>query len=67
MKYEEIDLVLYAVFDLGLGPREAAEATGVPLEKVERVLEMHRASRHKREPPPAPPVEEVRRLYLRAR
>lgn len=54
MKYEEIDLALYALFDLGLGVEEAAEATGLPREKLEKVLDMHRASEHKRRLPPAP-------------
>ncbi|ABM80780.1 NAD+ synthase [Hyperthermus butylicus] len=54
MKYEEIDLILYALFDKGLSPEEAAKATGLPIEKVRRVLELHRASEHKRSLPPAP-------------
>ncbi len=54
LSYNEIDLILYALFDLKLSPEEAAEATGLGLAKVERVLEMHRATSHKRQPPPIP-------------
>ncbi len=63
MKYEEIDVILYSIFDLGMTPKEAAEATGLPLEKVLRVVEMYEKSKHKRSLPPAPPIEEVRKLY----
>ena len=63
MKYEEIDVILYSIFDLGMKPQEAVEATGLPLEKVSRVIEMYEKSKHKRSLPPAPPVEEVRKLY----
>jgi len=59
--YEQIDLVLYAVFDLGLDPSQVPEATGVPPEIVEAVLERHRRTEHKRRPPPSPPLEIVRR------
>jgi len=54
MSYEEVDLALYALFDLGLNIEEAVEATGLPREKVEKVLMMHKASEHKRRMPPAP-------------
>ncbi len=65
LSYDEIDLILYALFDLGLKPEEAAAATGLEIWKVRKVLELHEASRHKREPPPVPPVEEyVRPYYL---
>ncbi|BES82095.1 NAD+ synthase [Pyrodictium abyssi] len=59
MKYDEVDLALYALFDLGLSVDEAAEATGLPREKIEKVLEMHRASEHKRKMPPAPDPRET--------
>jgi len=51
MKYEEIDLILYALFDLKLGVEEVSKETGLPIEKVLKVLEMHRKSRHKRRLP----------------
>jgi len=66
IKYEEADLILYALFDLGLSPEEAEEATGLPRAKVERVLELHRNSAHKRSLPPAPdPRESVWAFKLR--
>ncbi len=66
ISYEVIDAVLYALFDKGLGPDEAAEYTGVERSIVDRILGMHRASRHKRRTPPIPslpwlkqPVSEI--------
>lgn len=52
--YEEIDLALYTLFDLKLNIEEAVEYTGLPRELFEKVLLMHRASRHKRKTPPIP-------------
>jgi len=65
ISYEEIDVILHAIFDLGMSVDEAIEATGLERWKVERVIEMHRKSEHKRSPPPTPPLDEVRRLYMR--
>jgi len=59
--YDDIDLVLYAIFDLGLEPSQVPEATGVDARVVEAVLERYRRSEHKRQPPPSPPLEIVRR------
>ena len=56
--YEEVDLILYGLFDLGMTPDEVVDATGLEPWKVQRVLEMHRASEHKRQPPPMPSPEE---------
>ena len=65
--YEEVDLILYGLFDLGLSPDEVVDAAGVEPWKVERVLELHRASEHKRQPPPAPdPREHVWRYRRRS-
>jgi NAD+ synthase len=65
LKYDEIDLILYALFDLGLGVKEAAEATGLPVVKIMRVLELHENTRHKRQPPPIPdPAEFVWKFRL---
>jgi len=52
--YEEIDLILYGLFDLGLSPDDVVEATGLEPWKVQRVLELHRSGEHKRRPPPSP-------------
>jgi len=54
MKYEEVDIILYCLFDLGLKPEEIPGLTGISMDKVLRVLKMHRASRHKRGFPPIP-------------
>jgi NAD+ synthase len=51
--YDKLDLVLSALFDLKLKPREAAARAGVPPSVVERTLEMHRRSAHKRTVPPS--------------
>ncbi len=56
MRYEEIDLILYALFDLGLSIEETVRETGLPRDKVLRVIEMHRRSRHKRSLPRIIPV-----------
>ena len=49
LKYEDVDRVLYALFDRRMSVEEASEATGLPLEVVNRVLAMHRSTRHKRQ------------------
>jgi len=49
LKYEDVDRVLYALFDMRMSVEEASEATGLPLEVVNRVLAMHRSTRHKRQ------------------
>ena len=59
VSYEDVDLVLYSIFDLGLDPREVPSATGVPEAVVSRIMELHRKSKHKRVPPPSPPLDIV--------
>ncbi|WP_448577687.1 NAD+ synthase [Thermosphaera sp.] len=54
LKYEEVDLILYGLFDKKLPPNEVAEAVGVPESAVKKVLKMHCLSRHKRRFPPIP-------------
>jgi len=54
LSYDVIDEVLYWVFDEGLDPDKVPEKAGVPKEAVERVMEMHRRSEHKRNPLKAP-------------
>lgn len=46
--YEEIDLALYTLFDLGMSVEEAVSSTGLPVELFEKILGMHRRSKHKR-------------------
>lgn len=55
--YEEIDVALYTVFDLGLSVDEAIVNTGLPRELFEKVLQLHRRSRHKRTTPPIPRLQ----------
>ncbi len=59
ISYNEVDLVLHALFDLGLPPEEVPEATGVEERVVKRILELHERSAHKRSMPPSPPIDIV--------
>ena len=66
LRYEDIDLVLYSVFDLGVEPDKVPSYTGIPYSVVEKVLMLHRRSRHKRVFPPIPrypwldqPIKEI--------
>jgi len=52
--YDEIDLALYALFDLKLPVDEAIKYTGLKRDLFEKVITMHRSSRHKRTTPPIP-------------
>ncbi len=52
--YEQIDEVLYRIFDEGLPAEKVPEVTGIPKKVVDRVLELHRKSEHKRNPFKAP-------------
>jgi NAD+ synthase len=54
LKYEVIDVVLYALFDKNIPPERIPEKTGIGIEVVNRILNMHRRTRHKRNPPPIP-------------
>ena len=57
--YGQLDLVLYHLLDKKTPRREIGRLTGVPESVVEKVLEMHRSSAHKRSQPPRlhPPRE----------
>ncbi len=57
MSYEEIDLILHALFDLKMTVKEASKQTGIDESKVLKVLRMHEESSHKREFPPIAPVK----------
>ncbi len=48
--YDLIDEVLYRVFDEGIPPEKVPEVAGVPEKVVKRVMELHKASEHKRTP-----------------
>lgn len=54
--YEEIDLILHALFDLKLSVEETSRETGLERSKVLKVLKMYEESKHKREMPPIAPI-----------
>lgn len=60
IKYETIDLVLYALFDKHIEPEKVPEHTGVDPSIVAKILEMHRKTRHKRLSPPIPSLPWVK-------
>ncbi len=60
LTYEQIDLALFALFDLGLKVDEASRATGLDTSILQRVLEMHEKTRHKRTCFSAPSLDIVR-------
>jgi NAD+ synthase len=51
--YDKLDIILSGLFDKKRSPSEAASMAGVSIEVVERILEMHRRSAHKRAMPPS--------------
>lgn len=51
--YDRLDIVLHQLFDLKAKPAQAAREAGVAPGVVERVLEMHRKTEHKRKLPPS--------------
>ncbi|MBI4258581.1 MAG: NAD+ synthase [Thaumarchaeota archaeon] len=50
--YEDIDRILYTVFDLNFNEKKASEETGLNMKLIRRILAMHKQSTHKRNPPP---------------
>ena len=51
--YDKLDVVLECLHDNGMDATDTASSSGVPLEVVGRVQEMHRLSEHKRKMPPS--------------
>ena len=51
--YDTLDVVLHYLYDLKLKPARAAARARVPLRVVNRVLEMHARTEHKRKLPPS--------------
>lgn len=51
--YDRLDISLHYLFDLKRTPREAAARAGITLGAVEKVVQMHRKSEHKRKMPPS--------------
>ncbi len=62
IKYEEADLVLHCLFDLGLSIDDTVRETGISRDKVLKVLRMYELSRHKRQLPPTPLLD-ISRMY----
>lgn len=54
LTYDEIDEVLYRLFDEGLEPEDIPKVSGIPLSVVERVLKLYQKTTHKRSPVTAP-------------
>ncbi len=54
LRYEDIDLVLYSIVDRGIKPEDVPKYTGIHPRVVEKIVGMHRRSRHKRRLPPTP-------------
>lgn len=54
LDYDTVDAVLAVHVDGGLSRAATARELGVPLEAVDRVVELHERSAHKRSMPPAP-------------
>jgi len=55
--YEDIDRILYCLFDLNMSVDEISKNLGIPLNKVVSILSRHRATAHKRQPPPSPKIQ----------
>jgi len=60
LSYEQVDLVLHALLDLNMDPKDIPEATGVDETVVRRVIELRERNWHKRNPPPFPRVRHLR-------
>jgi NAD+ synthase len=52
LAYEQLDPVLYGLFEAKLSPKVVAKRTGVGTDIIEKVLRMNRSSAHKRAYPP---------------
>ena len=58
VSYEEIDSILYCIFDKKLNLEETAVTTGIESEIVKKIYNLHIKSEHKRLPAQAPKREE---------
>ncbi len=52
LSYNELDIILVAVFDGKETAEQAAKSTGIYIDKIRRVLSMHERNDHKLRPPP---------------
>lgn len=57
--YDELDPSLHLLCDRGEEPETVAEETGLTAERVREVADMVRTSRHKRNPPPTPGLDDL--------
>ena len=55
-KYEDVDPVLYALFDLKLPIEETVYKTGKSIEFVKKIYEIVQKNEHKRKTPPVPSI-----------
>ncbi|AEM39304.1 NAD+ synthetase [Pyrolobus fumarii 1A] len=59
VKYEDIDVTLFSLVDLGLTPKKVVDVTGLSDGVVERVVELMNAARHKQLELPSPSLESI--------
>jgi len=52
LDYDKLDLILYYLFDKNMNPHDIAKHLGFSIDVINRIIEMHINSFHKREPPP---------------
>ena len=48
LTYEEIDSILYCMFDKNLSIEDTAKLTEIPISNVDKIYQMHKRSEHKR-------------------
>ena len=51
LTYQSIDKILYSVFDEKRSVKETKDVTELPMSQIEAVLQMYKASGHKRSMP----------------
>jgi len=56
ISYEEIDSILYCMFDKKLSNSETAEITGIDKNMIEKIHRLNISSEHKRSPTPKPEI-----------
>jgi len=56
ISYEEIDSILYCMFDKKLSNSETAEITGIDKNVIEKIHRLNISSEHKRSPTPKPEI-----------
>jgi len=52
LDYDKLDLILHYLFDKSMNPNNVSKRLGIDIKIINRVIEMHVRSFHKREPPP---------------